>query len=286
MVKLLSDVKNKILKNEQGRIDHYTDQEIKEMQDLKILPTTLEQFIENMQCNEYDAPYFNLKVLNKYPLRDGIIKFRFNEEYNTNYLYSPEYKQTICELPENIVIAGSASLKMLLNILGLKNDKWNNTDTDMFMIGCERHFRLKFNDQLDMIGTKDKTVEQLLLNFDLPICRVGYALNRTIYVSVQCLKAILTRECWIPKYLKDDTKLKDIFRKIYLSWFDEKSVVTIKELDDEVNKFLNIICTRMKKRLKKYSNRGYKMMTIETDEVIPWIKNRFLYAESGLNNIQ
>ena len=286
MVKLLSDVKNKILKNEQGRIDHYTDQEIKEMQDLKILPRTLEQFAARMECSNEDASFFDLKYLNKYPLRDGIIKFRFNEEYNTNYLYSPEYKQTICELPENIVIAGSASLKMLLNILGLKNDKWNNTDTDMFMIGCERHFRLKFNDQLDMIGTKDKTVEQLLLNFDLPICRVGYALNRTIYVSVQCLKAILTKECWIPKYLKDDTKLKDIFRKIYLSWFDEKSVVTIKELDDEVNKFLNIICTRMKKRLKKYSNRGYKMMTIETDEVIPWIKNRFLYAESGLNNIQ
>ena len=251
------------------------------MPKVNILPKTLEQFIARMECSNDDASFFDLSYLNKYPLRDGILKFEFNKDYNNHYKYTEEFENTISNLPGNIVVAGSAALRYLLIILEIKEKdiKWKQTDTDLFMLGCDTHFRFKFNNQLDMVGIKDKTPEELLLNFDLPICRVAIGLNRTIYVSIQCLKAILTGECWIPAYLRNNNKLRRIFLDNYPAWNKEKSSATEQGYYGLRDGLLNILCKRMEERLKKYQGRGYKMHIIETDEVIPWIKNRFFYAE-------
>lgn len=53
--------------------------------------------------------------------------------------------------------------------------------------------------------------------------------------------------------------------------------------DSNVVQKYNFLYKRFTERVKKYQNRGYGVNWIETDEIIPWVKNRFCYAEWLMN---
>src|SRR5205807_9887689 len=66
---------------------------------------------------------------------------------------------------------------------------------------------------LDIVHTKAKTVEELLLNFDLPCCRAGFNSKNDYWVSAQCLYALLTGRYYLPSYLKDYSAFSNLMNK-------------------------------------------------------------------------
>lgn len=73
----------------------------------------------------------------------------------------------------NAVVAGSAALhRFLLLVESTRDHKWKPGDADLFFLGQEVANRVPFM-PFDVVQAKEQTVEELLINFDLPICRVA-----------------------------------------------------------------------------------------------------------------
>lgn len=75
------------------------------------------------------------------------------------------------------------------------------TDTDIFFLGSKDRFRSQIA-TADFVYVPDKTVEELLLNFDLPCCRVATNVRWDYWVSAQCLASIFTGKYYMPEYLR------------------------------------------------------------------------------------
>lgn len=175
-------------------------------------------------------------------------------------------------LPEDtgkgVYIAGSTALNKLNCILSQNKNSWKSNDTDLFYVGCPTSTRIELrNTKLDMVFCKEKTIEDVLLNFDLPCCRVGFDFKYNFYVSIQALCAIFTGKMYLPKYMeKADTfksKLKE-YKKDDLPWVDSVS---------------DLIVHRFHMRVKKYQSRGFATKYTKHNYVLPWMKNRFTYID-------
>lgn len=165
------------------------------------------------------------KVADKYD--EDVIYYFHNREINCKAIKSLPDK--FRELADNWVITGSAGLidirrnlirevenltrspqstsSIFLSLIGfmpqgLKIDKiygdFIPTDIDIFVINSSMNQR-NIADGVDIIHTVSTSVEELLLNFDLPCCRAAY--NSTgFWVSAQCLVALFTGEYFLPEY--------------------------------------------------------------------------------------
>jgi hypothetical protein len=118
----------------------------------------------------------------------------------------------------------------------------------------------------DIVMCEETSVEELLLNFDMPICRVAYDFSYNIWISAQCIHTLYTRRQNIPKYLKVKTTFLEILNKH-------------KKENRDNEKHDARLYKRFAERVKKYQDRGYGVNWIETDNIIPWIINRFHYGE-------
>lgn len=110
----------------------------------------------------------------------------YGENFSVNYL-------PFFQIP-NIYVAGSYALRQLLDHLskyakssGPINPfdfRWKSNDIDLFLLDCktEGSGRNKMGKGLDIVISPDKTIEDLLLGFDLPVCRVGFGMDGTYYV--------------------------------------------------------------------------------------------------------
>jgi hypothetical protein len=170
----------------------------------------------------------------------------------------------------DVCVAGSAALDRLLTILnptGTRN--WKASDAGVFFLNQERNNRLSAN-IIDIVQCKEQTVEELLINFDLPVCRVACNFGCDFWVSAHCLAAIYGRRQNAPKYLKDKAsffKLMDEHKE-----YDNDNETDERDMNSRMhNRFIE--------RVKKYQKRGYAIKWIETDQIIPWVKNRFHYGE-------
>ena len=117
-----------------------------------------------------------------------------------------------------------------------------------------------------MVQAKEKTVEELLLNFDLGCCRAAFDTHLNIWVSIQCLSSIFIHKYPMPKYMKDENDF----------------VSTLKNFRDpnkEIHGAEKMMYQRFLQRIQKYSDRGFGVKWIKTVQILPWIKNRFHYAE-------
>jgi hypothetical protein len=136
-------------------------------------------------------------------------------------------------------------------------------DTDIFFINSPDHYRFQaFN--VDFVYTKIDTVQNLLLNFDLPCCRTAYNHEEIFYVSAHCLKAILTGSYYLPAFisnLKEFTAIMKEHKSAEHDFFNEKFVYD-----------------RIHLRMNTYLKRGFKCQFVETDIVPNWIITRFHYA--------
>lgn len=174
-----------------------------------------------------------------------------------------------------VVIAGSAALHYLQQrgIYGsFSGATWKASDVDVFILNCNVNDRFPMG-TVDLVKAKETTVEQLLLNFDLGCCRVAYDLEMNFWVSLQCFNAIFKHWYPMPKYLKE----KKTFQNVLL---ENRNKEQRKMFGDGMHHGAeNMMYDRFLLRLKKYSDRGFGVRWVDTTTILPWVKNRFHYAE-------
>lgn len=138
------------------------------------------------------------------------------------------------------------------------------TDLDMFFLNSPIPNRMVLPG-IDLVHTKAKSVEELLLNFDLPCCRAAFNSKNDYWISAQCLCALFTGIYPMPAYVKDEAAFTALLTKYRNGDPMELS---------EKNLF-----NRMLERIKKYEKRGFNPTWISTETVLAWIQNRFHYGE-------
>lgn len=174
---------------------------------------------------------------------------------------------------DKVVVAGSAALFMYLmncnyNVVVPKSG-WFPTDTDFFTLGCKyrRRRSVKSGDYVNVTFTK---VEDLLLNFDLPICRVAYS-NGNLWISAQALYCLHRSGTYnLPMYFDD----KDAYSAVI-----ENGVKRSKYMMQMINAYYH----KVHGRVNKYSERGFKPNWIDTMEPVSYVKSQFLNKDSFFN---
>lgn len=209
----------------------------------------IQNFVKAHPCEDYIYYFPNLKTV-----KEDCVKINIYELLKEN----PKN--------ENIVVAGSAALWYLQHRIfyTAKRIVWEASDTDIFFLNSVQNSRFSLG-PTDLVMAKEKNVEELLLNFDLGCCRVAFDFQLNFWVSAQCLNAIFTHKYPMPNYLKE----KIVFNKT-LNLHREKDLTHVAE-DMLYNRFIE--------RIRKYSNRGFGAKWVETKNILPWVKNRFHYAE-------
>lgn len=168
--------------------------------------------------------------------------------------------------PPSYVVAGSAALWQFIKYNGLMiKTKWDSQDSDIFFLGSTSNHRRPMG-QIDLVHTKHTTVESLLLNFDLPCCRVATNAAFEYWISAHCLASIWIGRYSIPSYLKDEQDFKLVLQK-------NRSEPSKKPGAD------HFLFTRLQERIKKYEARGFTPEYNSSSEILPWIRHRFEYAQ-------
>lgn len=168
------------------------------------------------------------------------------------------------------IIAGSAALhKVVTYVMIAINDRKvqkleEPNDTDVFLLASTGPHRAQIG-KADIVHATEKTVDELLLNFDLPCCRAATNSHFDYWISAQCLNSIITGTYYIPRYCFN------------LGAFTEK----LKKHRDcsMLRNGEPTLFGRLQDRINKYQKRGFNPVWIDTEKVLPWIKQRFHYCE-------
>ncbi len=219
---------------------------------------------------------FQNKVIDfvkKHPQIDFVYQFKLPKTTNKNP-QSFQGHECLSKLPDDtgkgVYMAGSSALhRLMCYFKGDSKVPWKSSDVDLFFVGCPKSTRMIFAPSgADFIFCKEKTIEEVLLNFDLPCCRVGLDFKYNFYVSIQALCAIFTGKMYLPHYLSDSLKFHeklDEYRRIDPDWG---------------TKSLNVMITkRFYERIQKYQSRGFKTIYTHLDYLLPWLVNRFTYID-------
>ncbi len=168
-----------------------------------------------------------------------------------------------------LVVAGSAALHSFLTAHGFMKEvtrKWRDEyDTDVFVLNQKDNYRRQMG-KTDLVHIKEPSVESLLLNFDLPCCRIATNARYEFWISAHCFSAIMTGRYSIPSYVKDYKDFQLILQRNR----------TDKSKNPAAEQFLY---SRLTERINKYAARGFVPEYNPTSELLPWIRNRFQYAE-------
>lgn len=177
-------------------------------------------------------------------------------------------------------IAGSAALLAFINELKYNPkistpviEQFISNDTDIFMLNSDRKLRY-ISGSTDIVHVTNKTVESLLLNFDLPCCRVATNSNGDFWISEQCLYALYTKTYYLPKYMENFEQYKNVVKNLDANMFFHGK--------NEYTKHCSIefLYKRFVERTDKYKKRGFiNIKYVETDKILPWIINRFSYVD-------
>lgn len=162
---------------------------------------------------------------------------------------------------ENAVTGCGPHLKLV--------EHFKSTDTDIFFLNSEKEDRVQYGN-IDIIHLKAKTIDTLLLNFDLPNCRAAYIHYEdkiVYYVSLHCLYSMLTGCYFLPTYFRDRSE----FFRLYEANIKNKCI----DYEHVENKLFN----RLRSRIEKYEERGYTCRYVKTNHIEPWMINGFLYGE-------
>ncbi len=181
---------------------------------------------------------------------------------------------TFSQIPntKDTYIAGSAAVHYVQkHVSELIRMHWQPNDADMFTLGCAVNNRYSLG-IIDMVQAKEETIEELLLNFDLGCCRAAFDRHLNVWVSIQCLSAIFNHKYPMPKYMKD--------RDSFVSYLHNNRV----DILNRAHGGEDMMYRRFMERIKKYSDRGFGVTWVNTNKALPWIKNRFHYAEWKIDN--
>ena len=206
-----------------------------------------------------------------HPTTDHVYYFPnpFPEKYTDTTTNERPGLGTFSQIPntKDTYIAGSAAAHYVQkHVSELIRMHWQPNDADMFTLGCAVNNRYSLG-IIDMVQAKEETIEELLLNFDLGCCRAAFDRHLNVWVSIQCLSAIFNHKYPMPKYMKD--------RDSFVSYLHNNRV----DILDRAHGAEDMMYRRFMERIKKYSDRGFGVTWVNTTKALPWIKNRFHYAE-------
>lgn len=169
-------------------------------------------------------------------------------------------------------ISGSYAIKCFVDHTdGLCDDiknknLWDPNDIDLFIVDDDISSRNKVGNYLDIIFKPVDSIEEALLEFDIPVCRVAFSVYGDFYVSIHALFAFLTGKIILPIYLQECTEdIKKFYKRFGGS--DES---------DDGNKLCGYIIDKLKERIDKYTDRGFKILWTETEKCTYWLDRRFL----------
>ena len=140
--------------------------------------------------------------------------------------------------------------------------EFKEIDTDVFFLGSKTTHRL-YIDNVDIVHVETDKIEDLLLDFDLPCCRAASDQNDNYWISLQCIYSLLTGKYYMPEYISDSITFIDIITQ---------------QQPELNNKTATYLFSRLQNRISKYEKRGFICYYFVTDNVLPWLKHRFLYA--------
>jgi hypothetical protein len=217
------------------------------------------------------------EFIKKNPEVDFVYRFDLPECKDEPYLMQGH--KALSALPldtgKGIFVGGSAALHYVVSFVkGLSTLNWKATDSDIFFLNCTENTRMTGTPgTLDFIFCKDKTIEDVLLNFDLPCCRVGFDFKYNYYVSAQALVAIFTGKMYMPDYFCNENEFMNKLNQYRMSNAPAHA--------DSINR---TIVKRFYERVKKYQSRGFKTVYTHLDYLLPWLENRFTYIDFSVSS--
>lgn len=172
---------------------------------------------------------------------------------------------------QGLFVGGSSALHYMTGyIKGNNKVNWKSNDVDIFFLNCPQNSRMGgAPGALDFVFCKDQTIEDVLLNFDLPCCRVGFDFKYNYYVSAQALVAIFTGKMYMPEYFASEQEFTKTLTEYNLK-------PNVGQHHAVVHK---MIIERFYERVKKYQSRGFATVYTHLKYVMPWVKNRFTYVD-------
>ncbi len=230
-----------------------------------------------------------LNIFEKDPIADKIYTFEITGDnarrvYNfcDDFINEPQFKKHNL-IKKDYCIAGSYALWLFIKFFTGKSmdeeEKWKYSDIDIFNLKANKVDKLEYNydgENFQFIDTKYTNIEDLIKNFDLPICKVSFSeieRNRVVlHISAQALVCIfLTNAYFIPSYFDD-----------YKQYLD---IIHISSRKDYFQRLIKDYFFKVVFRIKKYESRGYRPIFIKTDEPVSYIKSQFLNPDSYFNEL-
>lgn len=139
-----------------------------------------------------------------------------------------------------------------------------DSDIDVFETGANSINRLfafyeeKNDKAIDYIKTVHKTLDDVLLNFDIPVCRVAYDENN-LYISQRALEAHLTKTYFHPEYFTNFRTYMDIIAIKY-NRFDVNGYFTASKYFDKETE-----------RIEKYKSKGFTPIFVKYCTPTKWL---------------
>jgi len=224
---------------------------------VKVVYLHMKHAFDNLKRQQKNANEKLNKFLKALKL-DSLTLTQFLEfiQNNRDFITLKLSPESVRELDQ--IILDLKELPDKLNTVSIKSN-----DIDIFFLGSEIPHRM-YMGTTDIVHTKCKTVEDLLLNFDLPCCRAAFNSRHDFWISAQCLYSLLTGTYPVPTYVQNKDKFIDLLK--------------VHRNGDPMHVNEESLFERIQSRIAKYEERGFKVNWIETNEVLPWIKNRFHYG--------
>jgi len=165
---------------------------------------------------------------------------------------------------KDVYVSGSKALKMFYeainkNINTKLNCKVDPNDTDVFHLNSGKVTRAKIGN-VDLVYTTYKKIDDVLLNFDLPCCRVSTNDTGNFWISAQCLLAIFGNDVIMPEYVKN-----------------RKQLFTMYKDHTRGAGLINSHIDKLENRIKKYEARGFSFGYVHTDKPMNFIINCDMY---------
>lgn len=168
--------------------------------------------------------------------------------------------------------------KVKLPYLGLNASQWKSNDVDYFKINCETAQVQQCVADAQFICTKDRSIEELLLRFDLAPCRVAFSgviepkstTPARTYISAQALMAIHTNNIQLPEYVNDQSML---YQRL-LDHFLKHQVINSEKHAKTVSQ--QLFC-RYQNRMSKYIHRNFIFRYVDTHELPPYVLGHMEY---------